>query len=202
MKKLSKKVIIDHIKKQVENLDKFGVVAIPLYIDSYDQGENEVYQEILRYKEDILKIRGIHQLEVAKGAWTNTIFIYAKPCKEFIKVQKYLEKYYGYTLNEDTIRYDRVSGKRSSVDIEDRRMLMHFPKRCEKLLEKLKDQKPTVSTYAKVVRCDERDDADRYNGDGEDRENEWDGYYSYGIEISVRSRRTDKPKWIEKIILR
>ena len=65
------------------------------------------------------------------------------PCKEYVKLQKYITKYGKYKLGEFELYSVNMFGKRGRVDCESgkRYYLDHNPKRCENILAEIRSSK-------------------------------------------------------------
>lgn len=101
---------------------------------------------------DLKKVRGYKHLIFEESEHGNYPYYYNvidkvglmdNPCKEYVKLQKYITKYGKYKLGEFELYSVNMFGKRGSVDYESgsRYYLDHNPKRCESILEAIRSNK-------------------------------------------------------------
>lgn len=101
---------------------------------------------------DLKKVRGYKHLIFEESEHGNYPYYYNvidkvglmdNPCKEYVKLQKYITKYGKYKLGEFELYSVNMFGKRGSVDYESgsRYYLDHNPKRCESILEAIRCNK-------------------------------------------------------------
>jgi hypothetical protein len=130
--------------------------------------------------------------ECGDGYWTpkQTIFekveIYAKPCDNFIKLQKLIEKYANYTLHETDIFDTRVCGKRSSwSDSGNPMYLCYDPDKCKKLIDLIKAKRTSRDNVNVEIK--------EYFSHGDDAdyrcaihmESEWYGYRGTKLILTI-----------------
>lgn len=108
--------------------------------------------------------------------YIDSIKFISKPCKEFISLNKYIQNTLKCTpLEIMDISNEGVSGKRSRIfDRYGMVLLAHEPNKCLEYKKSLQATKKP-NWKAKLNLKSDLDDADRYNGRGEDMECEWDG---------------------------
>ena len=122
-------------------------------------------------------------LRSERSTYVDIIHYISKPCKEFESLNKYIVNVLKCKPLEITsVSSERVAGKRGQIfERYGLRLLAHDAKKC-------KDYKTTLQSIKKpnwkatIEFKYKLEDGDRYNGYGEDRECEWDGYeYNYAI---------------------
>ena len=154
-----------------------------------DQLEEDIYRYDL-YKADVpgyIQKTEIHKpsgwLRSERSTYVDIIHYISKPCKEFESLNKYIVNVLKCKPLEITsVSTERVAGKRGQIfERYGLRLLAHDAKKC-------KDYKTTLQSIKKpnwkatIEFKYKLEDGDRYNGYGEDRELEWDGYeYNYAI---------------------
>lgn len=198
LKKLIKKDITEQKSKKspvIEiNIDDFyfnneKVLSKFYPNDDIDQLEEDIYRYDL-YKMDVpgyTQNTEIHNpsgwLRNERSTYVDIIHYVSKPCKEFESLNKYIVNVLKCKpLETTTVSCERVAGKRSQIfERYGLRLLAHDAKKC-------KDYKTTLQSIKKpnwkatIEFKSKLEDGDRYNGYGEDRECEWDGYeYNYAI---------------------
>ena len=198
LKKLIKKNITEQKSKKspvIEiNIDDFyfnneKVLSKFYPNDDIDQLEEDIYRYDL-YKMDVpgyTQNTEIHNpsgwLRNERSTYVDIIHYVSKPCKEFESLNKYIVNVLKCKpLETTTVSCERVAGKRSQIfERYGLRLLAHDAKKCKNYkttLQSIKkpNWKATIEFKSKL------EDGDRYNGYGEDRECEWDGYeYNYAI---------------------
>ena len=123
------------------------------------------------------------KLMMEKGYWEDTYYAFAKPCKEFVRLQKMLASK-NIFLNEEDVKVVWIEGKRSVYDYDDFRFLCHNPDKCNEIMEWLKANKwRTHKVKMSIER--QMNDSDRYDYDGEDMECEWSGSISYPLVLKL-----------------
>ena len=153
------------------------------------QLEKDIYRYDL-YKVDVpgyIQKTEIHRpsgwLRSERSTYVDIIHFISKPCKEFESLNKYIVNVLKCKpLEITTVSAESVAGKRGQIfERYGLRLLAHDAKKC-------KDYKTTLQSIKKPnwkATIDFKyklEDGDRYNGYGEDRECEWDGYeYNYAI---------------------
>lgn len=154
-----------------------------------DQLETDIYGYGL-YKVDVpgyIQKTEIHKhsgwLRSERSTYVDIIHYISKPCKEFESLNKYIVNVLKCKpLEITTVSSESVAGKRGQIfERYGLRLLAHDAKKC-------KDYKTTLQSIKKpnwkatIEFKYKLEDGDRYNGYGEDRECEWDGYeYNYAI---------------------
>ena len=159
--------------------------------------------------EELKKVRGVTKVVVTdndsvdtgrKDIWNCRVYkevpsqitIYPKPCKEIAAIESFLTKHnainktdkYSKVRTITDTHTDWVSGKRSTIFDRSPEYLAYNEKKCAKILDWLKlNTKPNYKIEYKITH--ELDDADRFNGRGEDRECEWDGWDEMYIEFTI-----------------
>lgn len=159
--------------------------------------------------EELKKVRGVTKVSVTdswdfktlmRDCWgcpvydkvPSQITIYPKPCKEIAAIESFLTKHnainktdkYSKVRTITDTHTDWVSGKRSTIFDRTPEYLAYNEKKCAKILDWLKlNTKPNYKIEYKITH--ELDDADRFNGRGEDRECEWDGWDEMYIEFTI-----------------
>lgn len=122
-------------------------------------------------------------LRSERSTYIDIIHFISKPCKEFESLNKYIVNVLKCKpLEITTVSAESVAGKRGQIfERYGLRLLAHDSKKC-------KDYKTTLQSIKKpnwkatIEFKYKLEDGDRYNGYGEDRECEWDGYeYNYAI---------------------
>lgn len=194
LKKLIKKEITEQKSKKspvieiniVEFYFKNEKVLSKFYPNGdVDQLEIDIYGYGL-YKVDVPGY--IQKTEIHKhSGWLrsehSTYYYISKPCKEFESLNKYIVNVLKCKpLEITTVSSESVAGKRSQIfERYGLRLLAHDAKKCKDYKTKLQSiKKPNWK--ATIEFKYELEDGDRYNGYGEDRECEWDGYeYNYAI---------------------
>ena len=150
-----------------------------------DQLETDIYGYGL-YKVDVpgyIQKTEIHKHSGWLRSERSTYYYILKPCKEFESLNKYIVNVLKCKpLEITTVSSESVAGKRSQIfERYGLRLLAHDAKKCKDYKTKLQsikkpNWKATIEFKYKL------EDGDRYNGYGEDRECEWDGYeYNYAI---------------------
>ena len=153
------------------------------------QLEKDIYRYDL-YKVDVpgyIQKTEIHRpsgwLRSERSTYVDIIHFISKPCKEFESLNKYIVNVLKCKpLEITTVSAESVAGKRGQIfERYGLRLLAHDAKKC-------KDYKTTLQSIKKpnwkatIEFKYKLEDGDRYNGYGEDRECEWDGYeYNYAI---------------------
>ena len=198
LKKLIKKNITEQKSKKspvIEiNIDDFyfnneKVLSKFYPNDDIDQLEEDIYRYDL-YKMDVpgyTQNTEIHNpsgwLRNERSTYVDIIHYVSKPCKEFESLNKYIVNVLKCKpLEITTVSSERVAGKRGQIfERYGLQLLAHDAKKC-------KDYKTTLQSIKKpnwkatIEFKYKLEDGDRYNGYGEDRECEWDGYeYNYAI---------------------
>ena len=189
--KLLKKYII---KKKSEKQPVINIDINDFYFDNekilskyYPNGDIEKLMEDIYkyqlYKIDLPNYTRIDNI-IKPSIWLSrtdppyidSIKYISKPCKEFLSLNKYIQNTLKCKpLNIMDISDERVSGKRSRIfDRYALTLLAHNSQKCieyKKSLQAIK--KPNWKAQLNLKT--DLDDADRYNGRGEDMECEWDG---------------------------
>lgn len=195
---MTEKAFVQAIREALKNtsFDKVGYSTIHSYDLSYDDSHKFI-RYTKKYEQSILKIRGVYAIKCFIKVYGGIyIIIYSKPCKEFVSLQKYLLKYAGYKLTEIDIMDEHISGKRSLYDVDGVTLLHTNPTKCKQILDWCKTNKH-YGNILKVAPTDSIYYGDRFNSYGEDRECEWSGYRSHGIQIEVFTASGRKTKSTE-----
>lgn len=194
---MTEKAFVQAIREALKNtsFDKVGYSIIHNYDLSYDDRNGFIYYA-KKYEPSILKIRGVHAIKRLSTGYSSSIIIYSKPCKEFVSLRKYLLKHADYNLTEIDIMTECISGKRSLYDVDDVTLLHTNPTKCKQILDWCKTNKH-YGNILKVTPTDNTYYGDRFNSYGEDRECEWSGYRSHGIQIEVFTASGRKTKSTE-----
>lgn len=97
-------------------------------------------------------------------SYPKTISLLPKPCKEFLSLSKYLEKYCGKKLEMQDIYGVVIGGKRGRVYGEDsnRYYLAHSPNKCSNLLEELRKCRGTKDIIS-ISQIKQEDDIDEWD---------------------------------------
>lgn len=126
------------------------------------------------------------------GYWTpkqtilEKVEIYAKPCEDFVKLQKAIEKYANYTIHETDVFDVRVCGKRSTwSDSGNPIYLCYKPDKCKKLLEVIKSKRTSRDNVSVEIKD--------YFSHGDDmdfrcalyQESEWYGYRGKKLILTI-----------------
>lgn len=176
---------------------KWSFSEIQVGYDSYMIEDKEVTtDQFIRMVNDAIaksKVRAKVFSEVyGDGYWTprethfNKVEIYAAPIKEFIQMQKLIEKYANFTLHETDVYHVRVCGKRSSwSDVGRVDYLCYNKQKCDKVIELLK-KKRTSRDNVKV-------EVKEYFSHGDEgdykcaihMESEWYGYRGQKMELTI-----------------
>lgn len=128
------------------------------------------------------------------------VVLLSKPCKEFISLSKYLEKYCGVTINICDIYQVCIGGKRGRIYGEDssREYLAYKPNRCKYLLDELRKYRNSNDKVivSQIQQVDDIDDLSlqysiKY-------ETEFDGIRRSQIEITIK---TPKDKIKKNIVI-
>lgn len=95
------------------------------------------------------------------------IILFSQPCKEFISLAKYIDKYCGKKIEPQDIYQVAIGGKRGRVYGEDsaRDYLAYLPEKCSMLLEQLRKNRATNDIVTTTInQRDIIDDSDmRYS---------------------------------------
>lgn len=118
-------------------------------------------------------------------SWISEIIIMPVPCKEWKKLSEKLHKFTGKTLQAQNCRTELLWGKRDYVEVTSTHYLALSPELCKNVIKFL-DKRGTKDTLLFEVK-EHLDDADRYNGDGEDRENEYDAIRYYYLQLTIKT---------------
>lgn len=90
--------------------------------------------------------------------------LYSEPCKEFVKLSKFIEKHCGKIISLKDLYRVCIGGKRGRIYGEDgcRNYLCYNPTRCESILNELRETKKTrdIATASDVKSVDDIDDFD------------------------------------------
>lgn len=190
MKKITKTSIIAEFK------DLKSKNAGPWELSFSGGVDNKIATEAI---DAIKKLRGVSEVG-ALDVWDGKIYsftVFPNSCKEMDSLIHYLEKYKASGMTTTKIlslESSWIEGKRSTIFFRRPSYLKYNPKLCTEILEWLKKNKGSghlISLSAKTV----RDDADRYNGRGEDMEMEWSGSDDTYLTVKIttpsgRSRAT------------
>ncbi len=217
-------VISKLLKKYIANkkTEKFPIIDINInnfYYDNenilekyYPNGDIDgLMEDIYTYKlykidlPNYTRIDGIHKPYSSwlsnndDKPWVDSIKYISKPCKEFLSLNKYIQNTLKCKpLDIMDISDERVSGKRSRIfDRFDLRLLAHNSKKCIEYKKSIQSTKKP-NWKAKLDLKRDLDDADRYNGRGEDMECEWDGFER---KYAVITFTTPSGKEMKKIYL-
>lgn len=138
------------------------------FTDKEITGDQFVY--MLRKAIEESKVKGqVFADTYGDGCWTpkQTIFrqveIYAAPCKEFNNLNKLLKKYGNKTIEEHSVFYVDVCGKRSSWSDTGRKLFLDYaPKMCARIIDyinhnRLRGWKVAISTDDFFSHGDEMD---------------------------------------------
>jgi hypothetical protein len=156
---------------------------------------DEMFVRILNDALAVSKVRGKVIFDTYGGDyWTpkQTYFrrleIFAKPCKEFISLVKYIEKYAQFTLGDTDIFFVNVCGKRTSwSDSGKYRYLCYYADRCKKILADMRKYRGSKDTLKVEV--------NEFFSHGDDtdykiamyRESEWYGCRGSKLIISIKT---------------
>lgn len=198
-KQVTDSFMLKYIKEQIKENPNDGAILIDTQINGMADKEEDIIRWLDHNKDQILKIREVDDFVRVPGQFNgDSYFIYKKPCKEFLTLQKYFNKLdTNFMLKKDSVHCDWVEGKRDDVTVGYRTLLCHKPYYCNQLLDWLRKNKATSSRVIARKDFDEQS-PERYDGDGEDRESEWAGYYQYGLHIKILtpSGKIRKEDWM------
>lgn len=217
-------IITKLLKKYItkKKADKTPVIDIDInnfYFDNekvlgkyYPNGDiDKLMEDMYTYKSynidipNYTRIDGIHK---PYSSWLSrnddkpyidSIKYISKPCKEFLSLNKYIQNTLKCKpLNIMDISDERVAGKRSHIfDRYGLNLLAHNSKKCAEYKKDIQSiKKPNWKAKLDLKR--DLDDADRYNGRGEDMECEWDGFERH---YAVITFTTPLGKEMKKIYL-
>lgn len=117
--------------------------------------------------------------------WISKIIIMPTPCEEWEKLSEKLRKFTGKALQAQDCCTERLFGKRDDVEVTSTRYLALSPEICKNIIQFL-DKRGTKDSLEFEIKQN-LDDADRYNGDGEDRESEYDAICYYYLHLTIKT---------------
>lgn len=176
---------------------KWSFSEIHVGNDSYMIDDKEVTTtQFIQMLKDAIAIAGVRakvfSKEYGDGYWTpketilEKVEIYAKPCDEFVKLQKLIEKHANYTLHETDVFDVRVCGKRSAWSDSGRPIyLCYEPEECKKLIELIRAKKTSKDNLRVEIKeyFSHGDDTD-YNY-AIHTESEWYGYRGVKLILTI-----------------
>lgn len=130
--------------------------------------------------------------ECGDGYWCDKEYrfkrveIFAKPCKEFVSLCKYIEKYTRLTINDLDVYYVDVCGKRSSWSDSGRYYYLCYDvKECKKILDTLRKFKGSKDTLKVSVKeyFDHGDEGDYRCA--QYQESEWYGHRGTKVCVEI-----------------
>lgn len=113
------------------------------------------------------------------------IIVMPAPCKEWNTLCNKLKKHAGERPSVLDCRTEQLFGKRSNIDITSTHYLALSSQKCKEILVFLSKRSTKDSVSFKINH--ELDDADRYNGNGEDREIEYDATRYYSLLVTIET---------------
>jgi len=165
------------------------------YIIKEKEIKDDMFVYMLRNALAVSKVRGNVVFDTyGDGYWTprQTIFrrleIFAKPCKEFISLVKYIEKYAKFTLGDTDIFFVNVCGKRTSwSDSGKYRYLCYDANRCNTILADMRKYRGSKDTLKVEVK--------EFFSHGDDtdyriamyQESEWYGCRGNKLVVSIKT---------------
>jgi len=164
------------------------------YIIKEKEVTDEMFVRILNDALAVSKVRGKVVYDVCgDGYWSpkQTYFrrleIFAKPCKEFISLVKYIEKYSRFTLGDTDIFYTNVCGKRTSWSDGKYRYLCYDAERCKAILADMRKYRGSKDTLKVGVK--------EFFSHGDDtdyrvamyQESEWYGCRGNKLVVSIKT---------------
>lgn len=158
----------------------------------YPDNEEKLMDDIYKYGLYKIEVPGYTQNTEIKSTSTwlksgskyiDIIRYISKPCKEFDSLNKYIVNVLKCKpLKITSVSSEHVAGKRLHIfDRYGLTLLAHDSEKCKEYKTLLQSTKKS-SWQASIEFKYKLEDGDRYNGYGEDRESEWDGYeYNYVV---------------------
>lgn len=195
--------ILKEVKKEFNERKNEGCVIFDNMVSRYGEADcdEKLSKDAETFKDVVKQIRnarGVYDVvanEITYGGGYHpkkvitTMRLLRKPCKEFLQLNNYLQKYTSVKpLEWKDVKKQLVSGKRSYYEVNEEKLLMHSPNVCAEILAWLRKTKATTYNVSFMF----RQDSEKSSGYIEERE--WEGYYEDYLVIELYTKKGNKLK--------